>query len=354
MKQKKDEYIHIRVSKDQRQEIRSIASNYGYKSMSKFIIDSMLNTVGYQKDENEKVTHIITFTPTIDYYINIENESGNVHRFKSDKKRFVAGGRGINVSILLNVFNQNNITVHYSGGFVGSHIWDILERLNVNQKRIKSPNESRINMKIQNLNNEDVIIDQEDDEITDFAKDKFKEYINSNVKQDECVVIAGSFIQKDEDFIIELSKMVKNKKAKLYFNMRLGDNDKIVKECKPELITFNLMDKEKKYTKNNILKMIDELINNGAKSVGLIVDTNFVYFGFKDERYALETPIYNKQWTIGLADALMAGYIATIDSELEERMLIACATAAAKSILHYDVTYKDIAKYKKEITIKKL
>lgn len=351
----KEERIQVRVTNEQKREIKLIAANKGYSNVSKFIVDSVLDNLSNEKEKTGMMTHIIAFSPTADYYVNLQNEvDPDVYRFSSENAKLIPGGRGINVSKIMNAFNKRNITIHYSGGFIGEFIFDSLEKLGIQQRRIKSPNNSRINLKIKDVDGHDLILDQISKSVSEYGKETIQEYVINNVKFNEVVVLAGSIIDTDIKYIEELSKIIHAKKAKLVFNFSGLTVPTLVERCKPWLVAINKIDRKGKLSRKEALEMLDTLILKGAKEVAIIVDTNFIYFGNKNERYFVETNTYENQSPIGLADALIAGFISNIDEQSNERYLWSSASVSARSLNQYDSSYEEIINLKQDVKIIKL
>ena len=71
--------------------------------------------------------YTITFNPALDYIVRVNNlKIGEVNR--TDFEEIYPGGKGINVSIVLNNLGIENIALGYIAGFTGDEI----------EKRVKS------------------------------------------------------------------------------------------------------------------------------------------------------------------------------------------------------------------------
>ena len=91
--------------------------------------------------------YTITFNPSIDYIIKVENFSlGDVNRVDEDFK--YPGGKGINVSRVLNNLGVKSKVLGFIGGFTGKYIKDFLEAEGVDTEFIQVPGETRINVKL--------------------------------------------------------------------------------------------------------------------------------------------------------------------------------------------------------------
>ena len=92
--------------------------------------------------------YTITFNPALDYIMVVPScRSGEVNRTESEK--IMAGGKGINVSIVLNNMGVENTALGFISGFTGGAIENILADMNCKTDFIKLDNGfSRINVKI--------------------------------------------------------------------------------------------------------------------------------------------------------------------------------------------------------------
>ena len=67
------------------------------------------------------MVYTVTFNPALDYIIKIENfEIGKIN--KSNKEIMLPGGKGINVSIVLNSLGLETTTLGFIAGFTGDKI----------------------------------------------------------------------------------------------------------------------------------------------------------------------------------------------------------------------------------------
>lgn len=92
--------------------------------------------------------YTITFNPALDYTIKIkELKKGKINR--SEKEHILAGGKGINVSIVLKTLNIESTALGFVAGFVGEEIEKNLKINGIKTDFIKIKNGvSRINVKI--------------------------------------------------------------------------------------------------------------------------------------------------------------------------------------------------------------
>ena len=76
------------------------------------------------------MVYTVTFNPALDYIIKIENfEIGKINR--SNQEIILPGGKGINVSIVLNSLGIETTTLGFIAGFTGNKIKEEIEKYNI-------------------------------------------------------------------------------------------------------------------------------------------------------------------------------------------------------------------------------
>jgi 1-phosphofructokinase len=94
------------------------------------------------------LVYTVTFNPAIDYVVHtVEMRLGEVNRSSSEEMYF--GGKGINVSIVLNELGTPSIALGFTAGFTGEAIENGIKAMGIKSDfvRLKTGN-SRINVKI--------------------------------------------------------------------------------------------------------------------------------------------------------------------------------------------------------------
>ena len=91
--------------------------------------------------------YTVTLNPSIDFIVRLERvEMGSVNRMASDDK--FAGGKGINVSRILQRLGIENIATGLVGGFTGDFITKVLTDEGIASEFVKVDGDTRINVKI--------------------------------------------------------------------------------------------------------------------------------------------------------------------------------------------------------------
>lgn len=132
--------------------------------------------------------YTVTLNPSIDFIVRIDQLNlGSVNRMVSDDK--FAGGKGINVSRVLQRLGVGNTATGFLGGFTGHFIEDSLKNEGIETAFVKVDQDTRINVKIKSqeeteINGQGPMISQEQLEA---LKAKL-----SQLTSDDTVVFAGS------------------------------------------------------------------------------------------------------------------------------------------------------------------
>lgn len=171
--------------------------------------------------------YTITFNPALDYTIKIkELKKGKINR--SEKEHILAGGKGINVSIVLKILNIESTALGFVAGFVGEEIEKNLKINGIKTDFIKIKNGvSRINVKIVESRRETAINGN-----GPFIK---QNYIESLYKKIENI--------EDGDILVLSGSVPKGIESDIYQNIckKLGKKDvKIIVDTTGDLLLKTL------------------------------------------------------------------------------------------------------------------
>ena len=157
--------------------------------------------------------YTITFNPAVDLVIQVPNcQIGMLNR--SIAEEYVAGGKGINMSVILKRLGVDNIATGFLGGFSGKYIEEFLEREGINPQFIAVEGTTRINVKVKG---------EVETEINatgpTVGKEKFQELVNyfeGVLKEGDIVFLAGNAAPGlDETSYIEIAKLCHARGVKL-------------------------------------------------------------------------------------------------------------------------------------------
>ena len=135
------------------------------------------------------MVYTVTFNPAIDYVVRMENlKLGEVNRASYEEMFF--GGKGINVSIVLNELGISSKALGFTAGFTGEAIENGIRAMGIDTDfvRLKKGN-SRINVKIKDT--EETELNGQGPHIDDNALLALFEKLDS-LKDGDTLILAGS------------------------------------------------------------------------------------------------------------------------------------------------------------------
>jgi 1-phosphofructokinase len=180
--------------------------------------------------------YTITFNPAIDYVIHTADiKMGAVNRTSDEKIYF--GGKGINVSIVLNELGVQSKALGFIAGFTGKAIEDGLSKQGISTDFVHLENGySRINVKIKSA--QETEINGQGPQILDSDIEKLFKKLDS-VQDGDTVVLAGSIPNSLPNNIYErIFEHLKNRKVKMVVDTTKDLLMKVLK-YKPFLIKPN-------------------------------------------------------------------------------------------------------------------
>ena len=256
--------------------------------------------------------YTVTFNPSLDYIVSVDDfKLGMTNRTSSEQ--MLAGGKGINVSIVLKNLGLENTAYGFIAGFTGDEISKRLDRAGVNADFIKADSGiSRINLKLKTIDGT---------EINGAGPDISKENIESlmsrlaRLKAGDVLVLAGSIPSCiPDDIYMNIMRMLDGRKvmivvdatSSLLMNVlkykpflikpnqdELGDIFGMTLSTREEVIPYAVRLKE--------MGAVNVLISMGGKGAVLVADDNKVYMA--------EAPKGTLKNSVGAGDSMVAGFI---------------------------------------------
>ena len=288
--------------------------------------------------------YTVTFNPAIDYVAEVKNFKMNeINRVISEK--ILAGGKGINVSVVLKNLEIESVTLGFIAGFTGNEIKRKVENLGIKTDFVCLPEKfSRINVKLQ-LNvdgriTEETAVNGEGPKISEDEINVFMKKIEE-IRKDDFIVLAGSVSRNMKDDIYEKvcskvkekgAKIIADATGKLLVNV-LKHNPFLIKPNKKEL--EEIFEKEIK-TNEEVVFYARKLQEMGAENVLISMDKDGAILITEDKKmlYA-EAPKGKVVNSVGSGDSMVAGFLAGFityqDYEKALKMGIAAGSASAFS-----------------------
>lgn len=310
--------------------------------------------------------YTITFNPAIDYIAEVNKfEIGEINKVISEK--ILAGGKGINVSIVLKNLGVTNIALGFIAGFTGNEIKQKIEEFGIETDFVYiQEKNSRINVKIQAKENGRVLtetaVNGEGPNITEEEINKFMVKIEK-IKKDDYVVISGSTSKNmNEDIYEKICRKIKERGAEIVIDTT-GKYLLNVLKYNPFLVKPNKKELEEIFstqivTEKDIIKYAKKLQDNGAQNILISLDREGAILITKDKKIlSLKAPKGRLVNSVGSGDSMIAGFIKgfMINGDYETALKFGVAAGSA-SAFSKDLATKEEILYElskiEEVTIK--
>ena len=281
--------------------------------------------------------YTITFNPSLDYVLKVPELSlGKINR--SENEKIYIGGKGINVSRVLNTLGMKSIPLGFIAGFTGKELKSKLidsgiepefievregnTRINI---KIKGQVETAINANGPNINDYSIALllkqidDLDSNDIVILAG-----YVPSTIDSSIYALICKKLYDKNVPFIVDTSG--KHLIDSLKYNpFLIKPNKEEVEEClgiKIESID-DLRNGMKRLQELGALNVLVSLGEDGA----MLIDD-------QGNEYVLAAPSINVVNTVGAGDSMLAGFMYGFlkNRDYKEALIygVACGTATAQ------------------------
>ena len=281
--------------------------------------------------------YTLTLNPSIDYVVQVDEfKQGDINRVKNDYK--YPGGKGINVSRVLNNLNIKTKTLGFIGGFTGEYIKTFLENEGVDTDFISTVGDSRINIKLKS--NNETEINGAGPNITEAHLGKLFHKLEQLTSNDY-LVLAGN-IQKNlpRDIYAQMQKRyIKNDVKVVVDTTSIGLTSTLAH--KPFLIKPNNHELSEIFdveinTTEEVMFYGKKLLEMGAENVIVSMASEGALLICNECIYHASAPKGKVKNSVGAGDSLIAGFLASYSKNQDIieafRWGIACGSATAFSI----------------------
>lgn len=311
--------------------------------------------------------YTITFNPALDYITQVENfEIGKINRTATEK--ILAGGKGLNVSIVLKNLEIENTAISFIAGFTGKELEKKIKEHQINTDFIEvKKGITRINVKIISTNNSnqspkiETAINGNGPEITKEEMDLFFEKIKK-IKPTDLVILSGNVPKCINEKIYEIiCKELKQNEVPFIVDatQKLLVN---TLQYKPILIKPNKQELEETFDvkiekKEDIIFYAKKLQEKGAKNVLISLGGDgAILLTQNQEIYYSNAPKGKVISTVGSGDSMIAGFIAGLykQNNYLEALKYGIASGSATAFGEELATKKDIEKLLEQVKIQKI
>lgn len=258
--------------------------------------------------------YTVTFNPSLDYIVSVDKfVTGKVNR-TGDEKIF-AGGKGVNVSIVLKNLGYENTALGYTAGFTGNEIERILQEKGISTRfKNVTTGISRINVKLKS--DEETEINGQGPAITTEDVEALYDRLDTDLKEGDILVLAGSIpdVMSQETYS-NIMKRLENKNINIIVD---ATKDLLVNVLKyhPFLIKPNNHElgeivRAEINTREEACMYAKKLQEMGAKNVLVsMAGEGAVLVTETGEEYQSEPPKGKVVNSVGAGDSMVAGFIA--------------------------------------------
>ena len=256
--------------------------------------------------------YTVTVNPSIDYIVQLQNLTlGEVNWMDYDN--MLPGGKGINVSRILQELGHESVAWGFLGGFTGNFVEDALKKVGLKSDFTSIKGNTRINVKIKAQ--EETEINGKGPQLSADELDQFKAKFD-NLTADDTAVFAGSLLPGlGDDFYFNLIKIIRSKGAQFVIDTTgdsllktLPEHPLVVKPNNHELaemfhVKFNGMDDIVKYAKKLLEMGAQHVLISMAGDGGLMVTKDKVYRSLAPKGTVINS--------VGAGDSMLAGFTGT-------------------------------------------
>ena len=303
--------------------------------------------------------YTVTLNPSIDYIIETDKfKIGEVNR--ANKEELYPGGKGINVSLMLNELQAENTALGFLGGFIGEYIENTLASKGVNTEFIKlEEGFSRINLKIKNeveteINGKGPHISEEKLQLLYKKIEKLKD--------EDILVLCGSIPNSLSNTLYQdIISMVAQKNVKVIVD---ATSNLLLNTLKynPFLIKPNIHELEEIF--DTKIDCIDSTIFYATKLKDMGAENVLISMGkdgallidSKGKIYLSNAPYGDVVNTVGSGDSMVAGFISGYlkTKEYKEALKLGASCGSATAFSSGIGEKKLIDTLKNEIEIKEI
>lgn len=304
----------------------------------------------------------VTLNASVDRRYNIEEIKENTVQRTGDYQA-TAGGKGINVSRVINLLNRKVTALGFIGGFPGEFIFDELKKLNIESDFTKIKNATRSCLNIIDQDNNSIEILENGPKILAAEKEEFLSNYQKKINNFDVIAISGSLpAGLGSDFYQKIIKIAKKNDKKVILDSSgeallegVAAGPDIIKPNKSEveaLVGFNL-DSER-----SLLRAAKKLRTFGAENTALSLGKNGMYYITEKEIYKVEVPEIEAVNVTGSGDSLTAGLAVALAEKMNTVEMLkfanACGVANAVEKQTGYLDKRNVDEYLKDINITKI
>ena len=301
--------------------------------------------------------YTVTLNPSIDFIIEVNHFQLN-HLNRIDHENKFPGGKGINVSRVLNTIDVPSKALGFLGGFTGGYIQDRLELEGITTDFVKVKDDSRINIKLKT--EEETELNGQGPTLTEENIQELLEKLEE-LAEGDVLVLAGSIpLSLSKTFYSELTRKYSARGVKVVVDAGGAILADVLKE-RPFLVKPNHHELSDLF--NTQIKKVEEVIPYGKKVIEMGAANVIVSMAgegallfTKDKVYTASIPKGKVVNSVGAGDSLVAGFIGTYEKEKDiiKAFQVGVATGSATAFSKDLATKEKIHSLLDQVHIEKI
>ncbi|WP_145409436.1 1-phosphofructokinase [Paenibacillus xylanexedens] len=301
--------------------------------------------------------YTLTLNPSIDYIVEVDDlKLGGLNRMNRDLK--LPGGKGINVSRILNQLGATNTAFGFLGGFTGRFINDRLQEEAIRTDFVTIADDTRINIKLKH--GEETEINGLGPAISSKESEQLLQKM-SGLQQGDIVILSGSVPPAlGSDFYDRLIKVCKQAGAEFVIDTTgkalmeaLVHEPLLVKPNHHELAELFGVTIE---TREELITYGRRLLEAGAKHVLISMAGEGALFITQEEVHHANVPKGVVKNSVGAGDSMIGGFVGTyvLNGDLLEAFRTGVASGSATAFSDDLATRDLIDELRTQVSITKL
>lgn len=276
--------------------------------------------------------YTVTLNPSLDYIVELDEVVvGGLNRTSSESK--FPGGKGINVSQVLNRLGIKSKALGFIGGFTGEYVENYLNINGIDSDFVKVSEDTRINVKLKS--GSETEINAKGPVITTDAFEALKKKV-THLTEKDTLVLAGSIPSTMPlDTYAQLMQICQANGAKCIVDAE-GELLKSILDYRPFLVKPNHHElgglfHTKIETPKDAIPYAKKLVEMGAQNVIVSLADKGAIFVNSQMVFISNTPKGELKSSVGAGDSMVAGFIAKYEetSNYEEAFRYSVATGSA-------------------------
>ncbi|SDM17472.1 1-phosphofructokinase [Sediminibacillus halophilus] len=278
-----------------------------------------------------------TLNPSVDYIIHVEQFSqGGLNR--GTNTAYYPGGKGINVSRVLQQLGQQNTALGFLGGFTGDFIKKELDKSHITHDFIETEGPTRVNMKLKST--EETEINGPGPAISVKQEQELLQKI-ACLKEGDYLVAAGSVPSTiTPDFYVKAAALCRKNRVNMIADTSSQALKQIVGQevflVKPnhhelgELFDTTIVNVE------DAVHYGQKLHEQGAEHVIISMGGQGAVYVSGDTYLQADVPAGEVRNTVGSGDSMVAGFLASIAAGSKPEIAFQTAVAAGSATAFQD------------------